>query len=76
MWKNVFFESCIISALIFGGFYLNATLLKDELYSAPDTGYRHISGYVQPIEPAKHICGQKTQPDTQPHISGVTTLTP
>ena len=33
MWKNIFLESCILSSLIFGGFYLNTSLLQDELYS-------------------------------------------
>ncbi len=36
MWKNVFLESSILSALIFEGFYLNATLLQGELYSLDD----------------------------------------
>ncbi|MFQ5673326.1 MAG: hypothetical protein ACE5G9_09535 [Nitrospinales bacterium] len=34
MWKNVFIETCILSALIFGGFYLNASILKKELFDA------------------------------------------
>ena len=31
MWKNVFLESCILSALVFGGFYLNAAQLQPEI---------------------------------------------
>ena len=32
MWKNVFIETCILSALIFGGFYINASILKKEIF--------------------------------------------
>ena len=32
MWKNIFFESCLLSALIFGGLYINANNIKEELY--------------------------------------------
>jgi hypothetical protein len=74
MWKNVFLESCILSALIFAGFYLNATLLKEELYSngnkAPSY-LSHISGIGTPPEPPKHISGQKTEKES--HISGSVT---
>jgi|GEM_PF-1239867 len=34
MWKNIFIETCILSALIFGGFYLNASILKKEIFDA------------------------------------------
>ena len=74
MWKNVFLESCLLSALIFAGFYLNAMLLKEELYSngnkAPSY-LSHISGIGIPPEPPKHISGQKTE--KEPHISGLVT---
>ena len=32
MWKNIFLESCLLSALIFGGFYINAKFIKEEIY--------------------------------------------
>jgi len=54
MWKNVFIESCILSALIFGGFYFNAIHLKKEI-SVTQENFRnesedkllwtHISGF-------------------------------
>jgi len=74
MWKNVFLESCILSALIFAGFYLNTTLLKEELYSnnSKDSSYiSHISGVGTLPEPPKHISGQETE--EKPHISGFVT---
>ena len=74
MWKNVFLESCLLSGLIFAGFYLNATLLKEELYSNDNKAssyLSHISGTGTPPEPPKHISGQKTE--KEPHISGLVT---
>ena len=70
MWKNVFLESCLLSGLIFAGFYLNATLLKEELYSNGNKAH-HIIGTGTPLEPPKHISGQKTE--KEPHISGLVT---
>jgi len=37
MWKNVFIESCILSALIFGGIYFNAAHLKKEISSTQES---------------------------------------
>ena len=71
MWKNVFIESCLLSALIFAGFYLNATLLKDELYSDDNKAtsyFNHISGDGVPLELPNHISGQESK--KEPHISG------
>jgi hypothetical protein len=77
MWKNVFLESCILSALIFSGFYLNATFLKDELYSddkkAPSY-LSHISGTDAPLELPTHICGSISQEEPPLHISGIATI--
>ncbi|MZG30309.1 MAG: hypothetical protein F3741_05775 [Nitrospinae bacterium] len=71
MWKNIFLESCILSALIFGGFYINATLLQDELYSEDKINtYRHISGLGIPADTDKHISGKKSDKQEPPHISG------
>ena len=73
MWKNVFLESCMLSALIFAGFYLNATLLKEELYSNDNKAssyLSHISGVGGPLKPPKHISGQKSEKEPPPHISG------
>jgi hypothetical protein len=73
MWKNIFLESCILSALIFGGFYLNTTLLQDELYSE-DNNKVHISGIPQPLK--NHISGQLSEEESTVHISGFTVKTP
>jgi hypothetical protein len=75
MWKNVFLESCILSALIFGGFYLNAAFLKDELYNNPPKSLSHISGSVAPLESLDHISGLKSKKKTLSHISGIPSLT-
>jgi hypothetical protein len=71
MWKNVFLESCILSALIFGGFYLNAALLQDELYSEDNKNSIHISGLATPLNPEKHISGQMSETASSVHISGL-----
>lgn len=71
MWKNIFLESCILSALIFGGFYINATVLKDELYSEDKkNAYSHISGLGSPGNIEKHISGKISDKKDPPHISG------
>jgi len=73
MWKNVFLESCILSALIFAGFYLNATILKEELYSndnKPSSYLSHISGSGVLPDLPKHISGNKLEKEPPPHISG------
>ena len=76
MWKNVFLESCLLSGLIFAGFYLNATFLKEELYSNDNKAFSylsHISGIGIPSEPPKHISGKKSEKEPPPHISGFVT---
>ncbi len=76
MWKNVFIESCILSALIFGGFYFNAAYLKNELSDNQDT-YRndskeklpwtHISGFEIPMTDLEE------KKNLQAHFSGNST---
>ena len=73
MWKNIFCESCILSVLIFGGFYINITLLQEELYSQ-DNNKVHISGIPQPLK--NHISGQLSEKESTVHISGFTEKTP
>jgi hypothetical protein len=73
MWRNVFIESCILSALIFGGIYFNAALLKEEI-SGVKEGFHdeasenfvwtHVSGMGVPIAVTKDKL------NTQTHISG------
>ena len=31
MWKNIFIESCVLSALIFGGFYIHSIIIQREI---------------------------------------------
>ena len=56
MWKNIFFESCLLSALIFGGLYLNANSIKEELYENNEKA--HISGVATSVT---HISGEMTE---------------
>jgi hypothetical protein len=56
MWKNIFFESCLLSALIFGGLYINANNIKEELYEKDLKS--HISGAPTPLN---HISGEKVE---------------
>ena len=46
MWKNIFLESCLLSALIFGGFYINAKFIKEELYKNEEKTLARISGAI------------------------------
>ena len=55
MWKNVFLESCLLSALIFGVLYINANSIKEELYE--NNKKAHISGVATSLS---HISGGKT----------------
>ncbi|MBN4078268.1 hypothetical protein JYT29_02950 [Nitrospina gracilis] len=56
MWKNIFLESCLLSALIFGGLYINANSIKEELYENNEKA--HISGVATSVT---HISGEKTE---------------
>jgi hypothetical protein len=56
MWKNIFLESCLLSALIFGGLYINASNIKKELYEKDQK--IHISGSSTLVN---HISGEKTE---------------
>ena len=56
MWKNIFLESCLLSALIFGGLYINANSIKEELYEKDQKSY--ISGAPTPVI---HISGEKIE---------------
>lgn len=85
MWKNVFIESCILSALIFGGFYFNASILKKEITvsqdniqneSAAKNVWTHISGNAVADKNNKgkdktaHLSGNLTEGIPVPPISG------
>ena len=58
MWKNIFLESCLMSALIFGGFYINAKFIKNELYENEEKTLARISGAATP---ASNISGKKSE---------------
>ena len=67
MWKNVFIEACILSVLVFGGFYINANYLKDKMENPDNKANTHISGFAQP---------QSTQKQAWQHVSGGGSPTP
>lgn len=58
MWKNIFLESCLLSALIFGGLYINANYIKEELYENKEKTLARISGASTPTN---NISGKKTE---------------
>ena len=55
MWKNIFLESCLLSALIFGALYINANNIKEEFYG--NNQKVNISGVASSDT---HISGGKT----------------
>ena len=70
MWKNIFIESCLLSALIFGGFYIQSNIIKSEINSSDraineslSNKIRHISGGIYPelIVTKEHLSGVKTK---------------
>jgi len=71
MWKNIFLESCLLSALIFGGFYINAKYIKEELYKKEEKTLARISGAATIIN---NISGKKSE--ILNNISGSSFTTP
>ena len=79
MWKNIFIESCLLSALIFGGFYIQSNIIKREINSSDRAiseslshkKLMHISGGIYPelIVTNEHLSGVKTKLPTG-HMSG------
>ena len=79
MWKNIFIESCLLSALIFGGFYIQSNIIKREINSSDraineSLNHRklmHISGGIYPelIIKKEHLSGVKTNLPIR-HLSG------
>jgi hypothetical protein len=81
MWKNIFIESCILSALIFGGFYLHSIILQKEIDQS-DQFIRnklnqhnlfHMSGSntLRSTSKSKHISGTTSDLNFG-HVSGKT----
>ncbi|MCH8156138.1 MAG: hypothetical protein IID18_00030 [Nitrospinae bacterium] len=87
MWKNIFIESCLLSALIFGGFYIHSKVMTEEI-SVSDEALQNLSvrermarisgsGSIlpKPQKDDEHISGKRT--DTpQPHVSGLVQPSP
>jgi len=74
MWKNIFIESCLLSALIFGGFYIQSKIIRAEINSSDrsiQTKITHISGGIYPelIVTNEHLSGVKTKLPIG-HLSG------
>ena len=79
MWKNIFIESCLLSALIFGGFYIQSNIIKKEINSSDRAiieslnhkKLMHISGGIYPelIVTNEHLSGVKTKLPIG-HLSG------
>ena len=79
MWKNIFIESCLLSALIFGGFYIQSNIIKREINSSDRAineslnhkKLMHISGRIHPelIVTNEHLSGVKTKLPIG-HLSG------
>ena len=79
MWKNIFIESCLLSALIFGGFYIQSNIIKREINSSDRAINKslnhkklmHISGGIYPelIVTNEHLSGVRTKLPTG-HMSG------
>ena len=79
MWKNIFIESCLLSALIFGGFYIQSNIIKREINSSDraindslnQKKLMHISGGIYPelIVTNEHLSGVKTKLPIG-HLSG------
>ena len=74
MWKNIFIESCLLSALIFGGFYIQSKIIRAEINSSDRSiqlRLTHISGGIYPelIVTNEHLSGVKTKLSIG-HLSG------
>ena len=74
MWKNIFIESCLLSALIFGGFYIQSKIIRAEINSSDrsiQAKLTHISGgiYPEPTLMDEHLSGEKTSFSIG-HLSG------
>ena len=80
MWKAVFIESCLLSALIFGGFYIHSKVIKEEIDVSEESikefsnrqKLAHISGIssLSSDSANDHLSGNLTKAPLK-HISGV-----
>ena len=69
MWKNIFIESCVLSALIFGGFYLHSIILQKEIEMSDQSIRKQLRQ-----QNLFHMSGNSTLKLTSKnkHISGTT----
>ncbi len=87
MLKNIFIESCILSLLVFGGFYINANFMKEKISDSEEkvrvqTNHPHssihISGksYQIPLEKERdeHISGSQSPPSLNDKNKGAKPL--
>ena len=73
MWKAIFIESCLLSALIFGGFYIHSTIIENEI-DVSENSIKELSARQK----LAHISGSSfsTSDSTKDHLSGNTTKAP
>jgi len=73
MWKAIFIESCLLSALIFGGFYIHSKIIKEEI-DVSDDSIKQLSARQK----LAHISGVKFSKSgvKEDHLSGNTTKRP
>ena len=80
MWKAIFIESCLLSALIFGGFYIHSKIIEEEIIVSEDIikelslrqKLAHISGnsILESESTKNHLSGNSTKIHPG-HISGI-----
>ena len=80
MWKAIFIESCLLSVLIFGGFYVHSKIIKEEIDVSEDSikimsarqKLAHISGNNSLTSDSSkdHLSGNRTKKPLG-HISGI-----
>ncbi|MDP6477093.1 MAG: hypothetical protein QF502_04205 [Nitrospinaceae bacterium] len=81
MWENVFVESRLLSALVFGGFYTHSNVLEEEV-EVSDKSIRELSARQRlvhmnvsfpPLSPTtldNHLSGNSSKPAIA-HLSGI-----
>ena len=69
MWKNIFIESCLLSALIFGGYYLHSIIIQKEIDVSDQFIRKQLSQ-----QNSFHMSGSNTlkSNSNNNHISGIT----
>ena len=67
MWKAIFIESCLLSALIFGGFYIHSKITEEEI-DVSEVSIKELSAQHK----LAHISGNISTSlnSTKDHLSG------